>query len=126
MRAIVLRRSGPPHMLRVEEIPDPVARPGEVLVQVKAAGVNFADVLARQGLYPDAPQRPFIPGFETGGGVFAVGERGEGVPVGEGRLAHYRAGGYGEHIHAPAPNAHPDPGPLRPPVPAQRPRAPTS
>src|SRR5207249_4164757 len=73
MRAIVLRRSGPPHMLRVEEIPDPIARPGEVLVQVKAAGVNFADVLARQGLYPDAPQRPFIPGFETGGEVLAVG-----------------------------------------------------
>src|SRR5258705_5139914 len=81
MRAIVLRRSGPPHMLRVEEIPDPIARPGEVLVQVKAAGVNFADVLARQGLYPDAPQRPFIPGFETGGRGLSVWARGERVSL---------------------------------------------
>src|SRR5258705_7888907 len=104
MRAIVLRRSGPPHMLRVEEIPDPVARPGEVLVQVRAAGVNFADVLARQGLYPDAPQRPFIPGFETGGEGLAVGDGGEGVSVGQRVFAYQRAGGYAEKKPAPPPD----------------------
>src|SRR5258705_13214919 len=106
MRAIVLRRSGPPHMLRVEEIPDPVARPGEVLVQVRAAGVNFADVLARQGLYPDAPQRPFIPGFETGGEGLAVGGGGDGVRGGQRGLAYHKSGGYAGQIPAPAPKAH--------------------
>ena len=106
MRAIVLRRSGPPHMLRVEEIADPVARPGEVLVQVKAAGVNFADVLARQGLYPDAPQRPFIPGFETGGEVLAIGDGVNGFRVGQRVLAYHRSGGYAEQIAAPAANVH--------------------
>src|SRR5438094_4173407 len=109
MRAIVLRRSGPPHMLRVEEIPDPIARPGEVLVQVKAAGVNFADVLARQGLYPDAPERPFIPGFESSGEVLALGEGVNGLTIGQRVLAFHASGGYAERVSAPAANVIPIP-----------------
>jgi len=106
VRAIVLRRPGPPSNLRVEEIPDPVARPGEILIQVRAAGVNFADVLARQGLYPDAPERPFVPGFETGGEVLALGEGVNGFRVGQRVLAYHRSGGYAERVAVPAANVH--------------------
>ncbi|HEU4764692.1 MAG TPA: hypothetical protein VFT93_03480, partial [Candidatus Eisenbacteria bacterium] len=62
MRAVTLRRPGPPASLRVEEAPEPHAGPGEVLIQVQAAGVNFTDVLSRQGLNPEAPPRPYVLG----------------------------------------------------------------
>jgi len=104
MRAVLLRRPGPPKSLRVEETPDPVAQPGEVLLQNRAAGVNFADVLARQGLYPDAPDRPFIPGFESSGEVLAVGEGVDGFRVGQRVLAFHPSGGYAERVTAPAGN----------------------
>ncbi len=104
MRAVLLRRPGPPQSLHVEEAPEPVARPGEILLQNKAAGVNFADVLARQGLYPDAPERPFIPGFESSGEVLAVGEGVDGFTVGQRVLAFHRSGGYAERVSAPAAN----------------------
>ena len=55
MRAIVTTRNGDVDVLKVETRPDPVPGKGEVLIRVKAAGLNFADILARQGLYPDAP-----------------------------------------------------------------------
>jgi 2-desacetyl-2-hydroxyethyl bacteriochlorophyllide A dehydrogenase len=102
MRAIVLRRSGPPRTLQLEEVPDPVPGPGEILLDVKAAGVNFADVLARQGLYPDAPGRPFIPGFESSGEVLALGEGTNGFRIGQRVLAFHRSGGYAERIAVPA------------------------
>lgn len=104
MRAVLLRRPGPPSNLRVEEIPDPVAKPGEVLLSVRAAGVNFADVLARQGLYPDAPRRPFIPGFESSGEVLALGEGVNGFQVGQRVLAFHTSGGYAEKVAAPVGN----------------------
>ncbi|HEY2923512.1 MAG TPA: zinc-binding dehydrogenase [Candidatus Eisenbacteria bacterium] len=100
----MLHRPGPPRNLRVEEIPDPVAGPGELLVEIKAAGVNFADVLARQGLYPEAPERPFIPGFESSGEVLALGEGANGFRIGQRVLAFHRAGGYAERIAVPAAN----------------------
>jgi len=109
MRAVLLRRAGPPKNLRIEEVPDPIARPGEVLLSIKAAGVNFADVLARQGLYPDAPHRPFIPGFESSGEVLALGEGVNGLEVGQRVLAFHKSGGYAEKIAAPAANVHPIP-----------------
>jgi NADPH:quinone reductase-like Zn-dependent oxidoreductase len=104
MRAVLLRRPGPPQNLHVEEIPDPVPGPGEILLQVRAAGVNFADVLARQGLYPEAPARPFIPGFETSGEVLALGEGVNGFRIGQRVLAYHRSGGYAERVAAPAGN----------------------
>ncbi len=109
MRAVLLRRPGPPQNLRLEETPDPVARPGEVLLQNKAAGVNFADVLARQGLYPDAPERPFIPGFESSGEILAMGEGVSGFRVGQRVLAFHTSGGYAERVSAPAANVIPIP-----------------
>ena len=104
MRAVFLRRSGPPSVLRLEDAPEPVARPGEVLLQNKAAGVNFADVLARQGMYPDAPPRPYIPGFESSGEVLAVGDGVSGLRVGQRVLAFHMTGGYAERVAAPAGN----------------------
>ena len=58
MRAVVITRSGPPEVLQVQERPDPAPGPGDVLIDVKAAGINFADLMARLGLYPDAPKPP--------------------------------------------------------------------
>lgn len=104
MRAVLLRRPGPAKNLRVEDAPDPVARPGEVLLQNRAAGVNFADVLARQGLYPDAPKGPFIPGFESSGEVLALGEGVNGFRIGQRVLAFHPSGGYAERVLAPAAN----------------------
>ena len=73
MRAVVLTRHGPPDVLQVEERPDPPVGPGEVRVAVKAAGINFADTLARIGLYPDAPKVPSVVGYEVAGEIESVG-----------------------------------------------------
>ena len=58
----------------MEDRPDPVAGAGEVLVDVKAAGINFADLMARIGLYPDAPKPPCVVGYEVAGTVKALGD----------------------------------------------------
>ncbi len=69
MRAMVVRRYGPPEVLEWSEVPDPQVGPGQVLIRVKAIGINFADVLQRMGLYPGTPKPPFIPGLEAAGVV---------------------------------------------------------
>jgi NADPH:quinone reductase-like Zn-dependent oxidoreductase len=74
MRQVVTTRNGGVEVLQVQEAPDPKPGPGEVVVQVKAAGLNFADILARQGLYPDGPKKPCVMGYEVAGVVEAVGE----------------------------------------------------
>ncbi|MCW2989182.1 MAG: zinc-binding dehydrogenase, partial [Solirubrobacterales bacterium] len=56
MRAVVLTRTGGPEVLQVQERPDPAVGPGQVRIAVRAAWINFADTLARVGLYPDAPK----------------------------------------------------------------------
>jgi len=98
MRAVLLRKPGPPESLAIETLPDPVPGPREVLIAVRAAGVNFADVLARQGLYPEAPKGPFIPGFETAGEVAALGAGVDAFRVGQRVLAYHLSGGYAERI----------------------------
>jgi NADPH:quinone reductase-like Zn-dependent oxidoreductase len=75
--------------------------PGEVLIQVQAAGVNFADVLARQGLYPGAPHRPYVPGYETCGEIIDQGAGANGFRVGQRVLAFHRCGGYAERVAVP-------------------------
>src|SRR3979409_296732 len=98
MRAIVTTRNGDVEVLKVETRPDPVPRKGEVLIRVKAAGLNFADILARQGLYPDGPKKPCVMGYEVAGVVEAVGE---GVPsdlVGKPVVAMTRFGGQSEKV----------------------------
>ena len=63
MRALVITEHGPPDVMRVQERPDPEPGTGEVRVRVRAAGVNFADLLARVGLYPEAPKPPCVVGY---------------------------------------------------------------
>ncbi len=88
MKAVVIDRSG---RLVVEEHYDPVPGPGQTLVRVRAVGVNFADCLARQGIYPDAPPRPFVPGYEVAGDT----------PDGRRVMAFTRFGGYAEVVVVP-------------------------
>src|SRR3982074_2666460 len=73
MRAIVTTRNGDVGAMKVEPRPDPVPHKDQILVRVKAAGLNFADILARQGLYPDGPPKPCVMGYEVSGIVEAVG-----------------------------------------------------
>ncbi|HXZ26996.1 MAG TPA: NADPH:quinone oxidoreductase family protein [Terriglobales bacterium] len=72
---MVATRTGGPEVLELREVPDPQPKPGEVVVKVEAAGVNFADTMQTAGLYPGGPQAPFIPGFEFSGTVAGTGER---------------------------------------------------
>jgi NADPH:quinone reductase-like Zn-dependent oxidoreductase len=67
VRAVVITKHGPPEVLQVQERPEPVARDGQVVIDVKAAGINFADTMARVGLYPDAPKPPCVVGYEVAG-----------------------------------------------------------
>jgi synaptic vesicle membrane protein VAT-1 len=73
MQSIWITRHGGPNVLEVRESADPEPKPGQVRVRVKAAGLNFAEVMARQGLYPDAPKPPCIVGYEGAGVVDALG-----------------------------------------------------
>ena len=98
MRALVITRHGGPEVLRIEERPTPEPGAGEVRVRVRAAGVNFADLMARQGLYPDAPKPPLVMGYEVAGEVNALGPGVEGLRTGDRVLAGCRFGGYAEHV----------------------------
>jgi NADPH:quinone reductase-like Zn-dependent oxidoreductase len=100
MRAVVLTRHGDPSVLQVQERPDPdpVPPPGQVRVAVRAAGVNFADTLARVGLYEDAPKPPCVVGYEVAGEIAAVGKGVDAGRVGERVMAGTRFGGYAEQV----------------------------
>ncbi|MEQ1503260.1 MAG: alcohol dehydrogenase catalytic domain-containing protein, partial [Myxococcota bacterium] len=73
MRQIWIPRAGAPEVLELREASDPEAGPGQVRVRVRASGVNFADVLARMGMYPDAPPLPCVVGYEVSGVVDQLG-----------------------------------------------------
>jgi NADPH:quinone reductase-like Zn-dependent oxidoreductase len=103
MRAVVITKHGDPSVLQVQQRPDPPAPgPGQLQVVVRAAGVNFADHLARVGLYPDAPKLPAIVGYEVAGVVAAVGDGVDPGRVGERVLAGTRFGGYAETVNVAA------------------------
>src|SRR3954471_25012528 len=109
MKAVVITRPGPPEVLRVEERPDPLVGPGQVRIAVKAAGINFADTMARAGTYPDAPPVPCVVGYEVAGEVESVGEGVDGVKVGDRVLAGTEFSGYAELVTVPAAQALPLP-----------------
>jgi NADPH:quinone reductase-like Zn-dependent oxidoreductase len=73
MRAVVLTGAGSYDVLQVQDRPAPAIGPGRVRIAVAAAGVNFADVMARLGLYPDAPPAPCVLGYEVAGTVTEAG-----------------------------------------------------
>ncbi len=98
MRQVVISRYGEPRVLEIQERPDLEAGPGEMVVQVKAAGINFADILARQGLYLDAPKPPCVVGYEVAGVVTAVGEGVDPDWKGKVVVAVTNFGGYSEQV----------------------------
>ena len=74
MRALVLEKFGSPDdALKVEQRPDPSPGDGQVRIKVRASGLNFADLMARVGLYPDAPKTPCVMGYEVAGEIDEVG-----------------------------------------------------
>ncbi len=109
MRAVVLTGTGGPEVLQVQERPDPPVGPGEVRIAVKAAGINFADTMARVGLYPDAPKTPCVLGYEVAGEVESVGEGVTSHSVGDRVVAGTRFGGQAELVAVPADQALPLP-----------------
>src|SRR5947209_17216695 len=98
MRAVVITKHGGPEVLEVQEQPDPPVGPGEVRIAVKAAGINFADTLARTGLYPDAPKVPCVVGYEVAGNVESVGDGVGSIKPGDRVLAGTRFNGQAELV----------------------------
>ncbi len=98
MRAIWIRKHGGPNVLEVRETEDPTPGPGEVRVRVRACGLNFAEVSARQGIYPDAPKPPCVVGYEGAGVVDAVGEGVEGVAPGARVMFVSKFGGHSDTV----------------------------
>lgn len=109
MRQVVIPRRGPPEVLEVREAPDPVVTPGTVRVRVHAAGINFSDLLARQGLYPDAPKLPCTVGYEVAGVVDAIGDGVSTLRLGDRVIANPRFGGQSELVVVPASSVFPLP-----------------
>ncbi len=102
MRQAVVPRHGPPGVFEIREGPDPSPAGSELRIRVRAAGVNFADILARLGLYPDAPKPPVVVGYEVAGSVDAIGSDVRGFSRGDRVLAITRFGGYSDVVVVPA------------------------
>jgi NADPH:quinone reductase-like Zn-dependent oxidoreductase len=115
MKAAVVQKRGPA-LFRLQEVPIPAPGPGQVLIKVESAGVNFSDVKRRRGdAYPFETVFPFIPGGEIAGVVEALGPGVEAPSVGTRVFALAGANGYGGYAQfavAYAPTVHPIPGPL--------------
>jgi putative PIG3 family NAD(P)H quinone oxidoreductase len=101
MRAVVITHPGGPEVLRLAEVPDPVPAPGEVLVEVAAAGLNRADIMQRQGHYPPPPGAPPYPGMECSGRIIGLGPEVTGWQVGDEVCALLAGGAYAEKVAVP-------------------------
>lgn len=98
MRAVVISKHGGPAVLQVQELPDPSLGPGQVRIDVAAAGINFADVMARMGLYADAPKTPCVVGYEVAGTILELGEGVEHLTPGQRVFAGTQFGGYASQV----------------------------
>jgi NADPH:quinone reductase-like Zn-dependent oxidoreductase len=98
MKAVVITKHGGPGVLQVQEQADPSPGPGQVRIDVAASGVNFADVMARMGLYPDAPDTPCVIGYEVAGTILEVGEGVESLSAGQRVFASTQFGGYASQV----------------------------
>jgi putative PIG3 family NAD(P)H quinone oxidoreductase len=102
MHAIVITSPGGPDVLQWQQVPDPTAAAGEVLVRVTASAVNRADLLQRKGFYDPPPGAPSYPGLECSGTIEAIGPQVQGWSVGDRVLALLAGGGYAELVAVPA------------------------
>jgi NADPH:quinone reductase-like Zn-dependent oxidoreductase len=109
MRAWVVPRYGAPETLRLSEVPDPRPGRGQVLVRVRAIGLNFADCAARLGVYPRVPRPPLVPGMEVSGEVVSLGEGVSDPPPGTRVAAVPIFGGHAELVAVPRPFVRPLP-----------------
>jgi len=109
MTAVEIREPGPPQVLRAVPRPVPSVAPGEVLIQVAAAGINRPDVLQRKGLYPPPAGVTDIPGLEVSGEVVRLGEGVRQPALGEKVCALVAGGGYAQYVSAPAAQCLPAP-----------------
>jgi putative PIG3 family NAD(P)H quinone oxidoreductase len=110
MRAVVITEPGEPDVLQWLEVPDPVPGPGEVIIEIAASGVNRADLMQRQGLYPPPPGAPPYPGLECSGRIRAVGDGVADWRPGDEVCALLAGGGYAEQVVVPAGQVLPLPG----------------
>lgn len=101
MKQIWITAAGGPQKLQVKESADPQPQAGELRLRVAAAGINFADIMARQGLYPDAPPLPCVVGYEVSGTVDAVGEGVDSSWIGKAVFGLTRFGGYSDVVTVP-------------------------
>src|ERR1700688_3384778 len=101
MKAIVFEKIGGPEVMKIAEVPKPEVKPGMVLIKIRAAGINFADTLFRQGQYVMQPQLPDTPGFEGAGEIEAVGAGVTNLRAGQ-RVAPIGSKMYAEYALAPA------------------------
>jgi NADPH:quinone reductase-like Zn-dependent oxidoreductase len=102
MHAVVITEPGEPEVLHWLEVPDPVPGPGEVVIDVAASGVNRADLMQRQGLYPPPPGAPPYPGLECAGRIRSVGDGVADWRPGDEVCALLAGGGYAEQVVVPA------------------------
>jgi NADPH2:quinone reductase len=101
MKAVVFDKIGGPEVLKIAEVPKPEVKPGTVMIKVRAAGINFADTLFRQGQYVMQPQLPDTPGLEAAGEIDAVGAGVTNLRPGQ-RVAAIGSKMYAEYAIAPA------------------------
>lgn len=102
MRAVYITRYGGPEVLQVWSPPDPSPARGQVRVRAKFCGLNFAEVMARKNLYPDAPKAPCVVGYEASGVIDAVGEGVDASRIGQRVMLMTRFGGHADTICTPA------------------------
>jgi NADPH2:quinone reductase len=102
MKAIEVQAYGGSDELSVVDVPTPEPDAGEVRIDIEAAGINFADIMQREGQYPDGPEAPYVPGMEAAGTVDAVGDGVEDLSEGDRVVAMLDGGGYAEYVTADA------------------------
>lgn len=112
MKAVQIKKFGGPEVLRVVELPSPTLGSDQIRIRVRAAGVNFADLMMRMGLYPEAPKPPFVPGYEVAGEVTETGPEAKTFKVGDRVLAATHFAGYATEAVVPEASALPTPATL--------------
>ena len=97
MKAVIVTKHGDPDKMEIQDVSMPTPGPNEICIKVSKAGINFADILSRMGLYPGAPTPPFTPGMEVSGTIHELGPDVEGFEVGDRVVGSGTNGGYAEY-----------------------------